>query len=64
MHIATLYNKDTICLFNNHDPEGKWYPLSKKSYIFRDKKGVDEISPYKVYKKLASIIEFFLKYLK
>ena len=22
MHISTLYNKKTICLFNNHDPKG------------------------------------------
>ena len=56
MHVAALYDKNTICLFNNHDPEGKWHPLSNKSHIFRDTKGIDNISPYKVYKKLLNII--------
>ena len=31
MHLATLYSKKTLCLFNNHDREGKWYQQTKSN---------------------------------
>ena len=36
MHVASLYSK-TLCLFNNHDPLGKWYPANKNAIIIRPK---------------------------
>ncbi len=52
MHVASLYSKKTLCLFNNHDPLGKWYPANKNAIIIRPKNGVNTISPYKVFIKL------------
>jgi ADP-heptose:LPS heptosyltransferase len=56
MHIASLYKKKTICLFNNHDPLGKWYPANNNAIIFRPKEGVNYINPYKVFNKLIQSI--------
>jgi ADP-heptose:LPS heptosyltransferase len=56
MHLATLYEKKTICLFNNHDPKGKWYPSNKNAIILRPNKGVNLINPYKVFSKLIRTI--------
>ena len=56
MHIASLFQKKTICLFNNHDPIGKWFPANKNSIILRPRTGVDSISPYKVFKKTTKLI--------
>ena len=39
MHVATLFQKKTICLFNNHDLIGKWYPLNKNAIILKDNNG-------------------------
>ncbi len=52
MHIASLFSKNTICLFNNHDPVGKWYPTNKNSNVIRSSRGVNKINPYQVFKKL------------
>ena len=52
MHLATLFKKRTICLFNNHDPIGKWNPSNKNAIILRSKGGVNSINPYKVFGKL------------
>jgi ADP-heptose:LPS heptosyltransferase len=56
MHMATLFKKKTICLFNNHDPIGKWYPANKNAIILRPKKGVNLINSYKVFNKLIQSI--------
>jgi len=56
MHIATLFKKKTICLFNNHDPIGKWYPANKNAIILRPKKGINLINSYKVFNKLIQSI--------
>ena len=56
MHVASLYDKKTVCLFNNHDPIGKWYPLNKNAYIFRSNEGVEKILPSKVFKKITKLI--------
>ncbi len=56
MHVSTIFSKKTICLFNNHDPNGKWNPSNKNAIIFRSKNGVNGIKPISVYKKLNSII--------
>ena len=56
MHVSTIFSKKTICLFNNHDPIGKWNPSNKNAIIFRSKNGVNGIKPISVYKKLNSII--------
>ena len=56
MHIATLFNKKTICLFNNHDPIGKWYPVNKNAIILRPKKGINSINSYKVFNRLIQSI--------
>lgn len=58
MHVSTLFKKKTICLFNNHDPEGKWYPLNKNAIILRDQMGVNKISPIKVFKNLCRFSDF------
>ena len=58
MHVASLFEKKTICLFNNHDPEGKWYPSNKNATILRSNMGVDKIKPYKVYKNFLKLIKF------
>ena len=56
MHVSTIFSKKTICLFNNHDPIGKWNPSNKNAIIFRSKNGVNGIKPISVYKKLNTII--------
>ena len=56
MHVSTIFSKKTICLFNNHDPIGKWDPSNENAIIFRSKNGVNGIKPISVYKKLNSII--------
>ena len=56
MHIASLFSKKTICLFNNHDPIGKWHPSNKNAVILRSEKGINGINPYKVYNKLIKFI--------
>ena len=56
MHIATLFKKKTICLFNNHDPIGKWYPVNRNAIILRPKKGVHLINSYKVFNRLIQSI--------
>jgi len=52
MHVASLYKKNIICLFNNHDPFGKWFPSNKEAVIIRPNNGVENICPYKVLKVL------------
>ena len=37
MHIFTIYSIKTICMFNNHDPIGKWYPENKNAVILDQK---------------------------
>jgi len=56
MHIATLFKKKTICLFNNHDPIGKWYPINKNAIILRPKNGINSINSYKVFNILIQSI--------
>ena len=56
MHVASLYDKKSICLFNNHDPIGKWFPLNKNAHIFRPNEGVEKILPSKVFKKITKLI--------
>ena len=56
MHVATIYNKKTICLFNNHDPEGKWFPANHKAKIFRSKKGVNNIKAETVLNFISNFI--------
>jgi ADP-heptose:LPS heptosyltransferase len=55
MHVASLYKKKSICLFNNHDPHGKWFPINNESIIIRPKNGIDKINPYKVFKNIIKI---------
>ena len=54
MHVASLYKKKIICLFNNHDPYGKWFPSNKEAIIIRPNNGIDNISPYKVIKNFIN----------
>lgn len=56
MHVASLFEKKTVCLFNNHDPVGKWYPSNKKAIILRDRLGVNNIRPNKVFKIFLKLI--------
>lgn len=56
MHVTTLFKKNTICLFNNHDPIGKWYPANKNAIILRPKKGINFINSYKVFNRLIQSI--------
>ena len=56
MHLATLFSKKTLCLFNNHDPEGKWYPANKKAIKIRSNNGINSINPYFIFKKLNRFI--------
>jgi len=58
MHVASIFSKKTICIFNNHDPIGKWYPTNKNAIIIRSKNGVDNINPYKVYRKFLKLLNF------
>ena len=53
---STIYNKKTICLFNNHDPEGKWFPANHKAKIFRSKKGVNNIKAETVLNFISNFI--------
>ena len=48
--------KKIICLFNNHDLIGKWYPLNKNAIILRNNNGVNYIKPTKVFKNLQKIL--------
>ena len=48
--------KKTVCLFNNHDPVGKWYPCNKNAIVLRDRFGVNNIRPNKVFKKFLKLI--------
>ena len=52
MHVATLFKKKTICLFNNHDPKGKWFPLNENANVVWSNKGIKHISHYKVFKEV------------
>tara|TARA_A100001388_G_C28774776_1_gene506582 strand:+ start:70 stop:717 length:648 start_codon:yes stop_codon:yes gene_type:complete len=57
MHLATLFKKKNISLFNNHDDYGKWFPLNDNSYIIRLKGGINTIEINDVFigvKKLLS----------
>ena len=56
MHVASLFQKKTLCLFNNHDPIGKWHPANKNSKILRSEEGVNLINPYKVFKKITRML--------
>tara|TARA_Y100001958_G_C21156821_1_gene491664 strand:- start:196 stop:1116 length:921 start_codon:yes stop_codon:yes gene_type:complete len=56
MHAATLFQKKTICLFNNHDSIGKWHPLNKNAIILRNNNGINFIKPTKVFIKLQKIL--------
>ena len=58
MHISSLFSKKSICLFNNHDPEGKWYPLNDNATILRHKLGINLIKPILVFKKINKILNF------
>ncbi len=57
MHIASLFLKKTICLFNNHDPVGKWQPANKNSITIRSKRGVNTIHPYYVFAKVNKLLK-------
>ncbi len=56
MHIATLTSQKTLCLFNNHDPKGKWYPANKNAIIYRPNLGVGDIKPQSVFYNLNKIL--------
>ena len=56
MHISTLYNKKTICLFNNHDPKGKWYPANCNAKIFRSAQGINKIKPKTILNFISNFI--------
>ena len=56
MHVSTLFKKKTICLFNNHDPIGKWHPVNNNAIILRSNKSVNSINSYKVFTKLIQSI--------
>ena len=56
MHVASLFEKKTVCLFNNHEPVGKWYPSNKKAIVLRDRLGVNNIRPNKVFKIFLKLI--------
>ncbi len=58
MHVTSLFSKKSICLFNNHDPLGKWHPTNNNAIILRSKFGVNNISPFNVFKKLSMYIDF------
>ena len=49
MHIASFYQKKNVCIFNNHDPYGKWFPLNKNTKSYRLKGDINTISPNLVY---------------
>ena len=49
MHIASFYQKKNVCIFNNHDPYGKWFPLNKNAKLYRLKGDINTISPNLVY---------------
>jgi len=49
MHIASLYQKKNLSIFNNHDPYGKWFPLNKNAKIYRLEGDINSISPNLVY---------------
>jgi heptosyltransferase II len=56
MHVSTLFKKKTLCLFNNHDPLGKWYPTNNNAIILRSNESVNSINSYKVFIKLIQSI--------
>lgn len=43
MHLATLFQKKNISLFNNHDFYGKWFPLNQNAYVIRLKGDINTI---------------------
>ena len=49
MHLCSVYQKKIVALFNNHDPEGKWYPLNAKAQILRPFNGIQFLKPEKVF---------------
>ena len=55
MHVASLFEKKTICLFNNHDPKGKWNPINKNAIVLRNEFGINEIKPIKVFNNFLRI---------
>ena len=55
MHVASLYRKKNISIFNNHDPFGKWFPLNKKSKIISVNRSINFIKPEMVFKLFKDI---------
>ena len=56
MHISTIYSIKTMCMFNNHDPIGKWYPENKNAVIIRPNNGVNSIKPNFIFKKIKCLL--------
>ena len=56
MHIASFYQKKNVCIFNNHDPHGKWFPLNKNAKLYRLKGDINTISPNLVYSGIKNFL--------
>ncbi len=55
MHLATLFQKKNIALFNNHDFYGKWFPLNKNSYVIRLEGDINTIGLNHIFKGIKKL---------
>ena len=55
MHLATLFQKKNISLFNNHDFYGKWFPLNKNSYVIRLDGDINTIGLTHIFKGIKKL---------
>lgn len=57
MHLATLFQKKNIALFNNHDFYGKWFPLNKNSYVIRLEGDINTIELSHIFRGIKKLIK-------
>jgi len=57
MHLSALLKKKTLAIYHNHDYENRSNPISKDFFIIRDKNNINNISIYRVYKKVIKILK-------
>lgn len=57
MHLATLFKKKNISLFNNHDVFGKWFPLNSNAYIIRLKGDINTIGINHVFAGVKKLLK-------
>ena len=56
MHLATVFKKKCVCIFNNHDYYNKWFPINSNAKIIRLNTDINTIKPTEVYQKIKQLL--------